>query len=171
MWYPCFLTPLGSMNFLQAVEFIFVAPYAGIAGALGMSAFMYAVSKKMLHTPINMVEAVGSLITGSMDQAKRVGLIVHLASGIYFSFVYTALFMGMHTNGFPVTFFAGLGLGFFHGLIVAYGLMFYTAERHPVAEFRHVTFQVGVLHLFGHVLYGGIVGFLVGLAPYLTSKA
>lgn len=159
------------MNFLQAIEFIFITPIAGIAGALSMSFFMYVVSVRLLHTPVNMIEAVGSLVTGSMDHAKRVGMIVHLASGIYFSFIYTALFMGMNTQGLPITFFAGLGLGFFHGLIVAYGLMFYTAERHPIARFRHVTFHVGILHLVGHVLYGGIIGFLVGLAPHLTYRA
>lgn len=157
------------MTFEQAIEFIIFCPIAGILGALSMSFFMQLVSHKILHTPVNMIEALGSMVTRSLDKAMLVGIAIHLNSGVFFSFLYTALFMAMHCNGLPNTLFAGVGFGFFHGLLVSYVLMFYVAERHPIARYRHTTFQIGILHLFAHMIYGGVVGLVVGIPSQLTA--
>ncbi|MDP4878662.1 MAG: hypothetical protein NWR36_02155 [Opitutales bacterium] len=58
---------------------------------------------------------------------------------------------------------ASLGFGFFHGLITSYGLMFYACERHPIEEYRKATLEEGLLHLVGHVIFGGVAGLLGGL--------
>ncbi len=157
------------MTILHAVEFMVFTPLGGILGALAMSAFIVIMSRRVLHEPINMIEAIGSLVTGSLENSMRVGMALHLASGIFFSFNYTILFMAMHTGGLPETMFAGIGFGFFHGLIVSYALMFYVSDKHPIERYRRMSFQVGGLHLLGHMIYGGIVGLIVGIPPHLTS--
>jgi hypothetical protein len=50
-------------------------------------------------------------------------------------------------------------------MIVAFGLMFLIAERHPLKEFQEVDLDVAASHLLAHVAFGGIVGLVVGLSP------
>jgi hypothetical protein len=32
------------------------------------------------------------------------------------------------------------------------------SEHHPVEKFRQTDFQVALAHIFGHVIYGGLIG-------------
>ncbi len=69
----------------------------------------------------------------------------------------------MNATVLPFSLFLGLGFGFFHGLIASYVLMFYARERHPVGKYRRATFEIGLLHLLGHLIFGASVGLLGGL--------
>lgn len=149
------------------ILFLVIAGVAGALGATAMNALMRTIGSRG-DTSINMVEALASYFTGSLDNAMRVGTIIHLSAGVFFGYVYTVIIMMTGVAGFvPVLFFA-LGIGFLHGLVVSYGLMFYVAERHPIERYRRATFEVGALHLVGHVVYGLVVGLIVALSP-LTS--
>ena len=59
----------------------------------------------------------------------------------------------------------GIGVGFIHGLIVSLGLVWVVAEQHPLEEFNEAGMAIGLSHVLGHVVYGGIVGFVVGVSP------
>jgi hypothetical protein len=59
----------------------------------------------------------------------------------------------------------GLGLGVVHGMLVSLMLVWVVAEQHPLEEFNEATFAIGLSHLVGHVVFGGVVGLVVGLAP------
>ena len=50
----------------------------------------------------------------------------------------------------------GIGFGFFHGLIVSYGLMFYASERHPIETYKKATLEEGLLHFVGRDLRRGL---------------
>jgi len=139
---------------------VILGSVGGLAGAFAMNGFMRAVSAKF-GKKVDMTEALGSFITGRLDNAKPVGSCVHGASGIVFGIVYCLLFAAMGAAHFPYSFFVGIAFGFFHGLLVSYGLMFLVSEQHPIQRFRRVTLETGLLHLVGHIIFGGVVG-LVG---------
>jgi hypothetical protein len=72
----------------------------------------------------------------------------------------------MHAMGalvFPYAIFLGIGYGFFHGLIMSYILMFFASARHPVEAYRKATLEEGLLHLVGHIIFGGVAGALGSL--------
>jgi len=92
-----------------------------------------------------------------------------LASGVVFGMVYTLLLMAIAPGSVAGSLFICVGFGFFHGLIVSYMLMYYVAERHPVAKYRNAGMSVGIIHLIGHVLYGALVGFIVGFSDNLVG--
>ncbi len=158
------------MNSLHIIVlFLFVAGIAGALGAVAMNGFMRAVSSGRGRS-INMVEALASYFTGSLDNALKVGTIIHLSAGVLFGYIYTVIIMAVGIGGFVPVLFMAAGLGLVHGLLVSYGLMFYVAERHPIEKYRQATFEVGALHLVGHVIYGVVVGIVIGLFPQLISS-
>jgi len=118
---------------------------------------------------INMIEALGSLLIGRIDGALRLGTAAHLVSGVFFGIIYALLLMAIRPGGPVSSLFICLGIGFFHGLIFTYMMMYYAAERHPVPKYRNATMSVGIVHLLGHMVYGAVVGFIVGLSPNLVT--
>lgn len=154
--------------FTFALQYLMVSAVAGVAGAFAMNGFMRLVTRSG-EVEVNMIEALASLFTGRLDNALRVGTAIHLGSGVFFGLVYALLMIWIQPGGLPRTLFLGLGFGFFHGLLVAYFLMFMVAERHPIEKYRKATFSVGLVHLIGHVVYGAVVGLIIGLVPALTT--
>ena len=156
---------------MHSVTFIFYflifSIIAGILGALAMNFFMRWMSS-ITDQKFDMIEALGTLITGSEEGASRVGNWAHLISGIFFGMIYTLLMVAIKPHGLPLSLFLGLGFGFIHGLIVSYLLMFYIAEKHPSEKYREATLPIGFIHMLGHVIYGLVVGLVVGLAPGIT---
>lgn len=135
---------------------------AGLAGAAMMNGFMRTISAKFSDR-VDMIAALGSLMTGKTDNARLVGTLMHAASGFLFGILYFVLLNLTSITYVPALAAMGMGLGFIHGLVVSYGLMVMVSERHPVPRFRNVTLETGLLHLVGHVLYGLTVGLLAGL--------
>jgi hypothetical protein len=41
--------------------------------------------------------------------------------------------------------------------------MFIASERHPIETYRKATLEEGLLHLVGHIIFGGVAGLLAGL--------
>lgn len=41
--------------------------------------------------------------------------------------------------------------------------MFIVAEKHPLEKFRNATLETGALHLIGRIIYGAVVGIVVGM--------
>jgi hypothetical protein len=54
-------------------------------------------------------------------------------------------------------------IGLFHGVAFAFVLVISVAEHHPLEQFRDAGFEVAIAHLAGHIIYGLIVGTMVGI--------
>jgi hypothetical protein len=138
-----------------------------VAGVLGGSAMLFAMwlmTRGGLARG-NMVVALGGMVTRSRDSALRVGLILHTLSAIGFAMVYAMAMLWLGVTGMPLALVIGVGAGFFHGLIVSLMLVWVVAEGHPFEEYNEAGLAVGVSHLFGHVVYGAVVGLVIGISP------
>lgn len=135
---------------------------SGLVGAFAMNFFMRSVSAAFSQR-VDMLLALGSYFTGKKENAAFIGTCLHAASGIIFGAIYFGIIFAMQALEFPYTVFLGLGFGFFHGLLMSYMLMFYASERHPIEEYRKATLEQGLLHLVGHVIFGGVTGLIGGL--------
>lgn len=145
------------------IGFLLTSIVAGIVGAIFMEIVMWLIGRARWAQG-NMITAVGSLFTHTREHAHRVGVILHGVSAIGFAAVYTLAMMNLHLAFFPRAFFAGIGFGVLHGIIVALMLVWVVSERHPLEEFQEAGFAIGFTHLIGHVGYGAGVGLIIGLA-------
>lgn len=147
---------------MDMLSVIILGAICGLVGAFAMNLFMRSVSRAF-DRRADMVRALGSFFTGKLENAAMVGTLIHSIAGVVFGMIYFAIMNVMGALTFPYALFLGLGFGFFHGLVTSYVLMFYASERHPVEDYRKATMQEGVLHLLGHIIFGGVAGLLGGL--------
>ena len=141
---------------------------AGATGALLMNLLLRWISASFAE-PVNMIEVLGSFFTGSRENAIRLGTGIHLIAGAAFGTLYAWILTRIGATTVPTALFAGAGLGFFHGLLAAYGLMVFVGERHPVPAFRKATLSVGILYLIAHTVYGAFVGTGAGILAVVIS--
>ena len=127
-----------------------------------MTAFMTAVSSAFSKR-VDMVRALGSYFTGRVEGSLWLGRAIHAGSGLIFGAVYLSIMHWMDALTFPYPIFLGIAFGFFHGLMMAYCLMIFASERHPVEDYRKATLEEGLLHLVGHIIFGAVVGILASL--------
>jgi hypothetical protein len=153
---------------LSILSVCLIGAVAGLIGAMAMNAFMRLVSFRFSQR-VDMTIAVGSLLTGRVDNARMIGTLIHAGSGVIFGAVYLLLFSLTGLVRLPEILMLGLGIGFVHGLVVSYGLMFVVSERHPVEQFRTATIEIGLIHLVGHVLFGLTVGLAGWLGAVLVN--
>jgi len=149
------------------MEFLLFTIVAGVIGTSGMTSVMYLINK-MGITNAKMVIAVGSIITKTRENAIRVGLIVHYTAGIFFAILYTIFFTVYGISGLLQVVGVGFGFGFIHGFVMSFILVIAVAEHHPLEEFRKVGFDVALAHVFGHMVYGTLVGLVIGLSGILS---
>lgn len=147
---------------MNMLPLIISGAISGLIGAFAMYAFMRAVSATFGRR-VDMIRALGSYFTGKTEGAVALGASIHAVSGTVFGIFYILIFYAMKTLDFPQVLFFGIGFGFFHGLIMSYILMFYASERHPIKEYRKATMEEGLLHLVGHLIFGGVTGLVSGL--------
>lgn len=146
-------------------ELIWVSVLAGIVGTGGMTLFLMIVTKSgIAHA--DMVRAVGSFVTKSMHSAFRVGILIHIGWGIFFAFLYTLVIALYEIHNPLSTIGMGMLLGFIHGFSVGMMLVVAVGEHHPVKEFHNPSFAVAVAHMAAHIVYGFLVGMVVGLMGY-----
>jgi len=149
-------------NPLATFEIVVSAVPIGLLAAVLMDRLMKWVSEQR-EVPVHMTRALGSLVTGREANAERVGLLIHLLSGSIFAILYLSLWQSFGLTEFKHTVFLGLGFGFAHGLLTAYALLTFVAERHPIPDYQNASLPVGLVHLLGHLVYGLSVGFLGGI--------
>lgn len=147
---------------MDIISALLLGALSGLIGAFAMNFFMRSVSAAFSQR-VDMLLALGSYFTGKKDNAAFIGTCLHAVSGIIFGAIYFGIMYAMHALVFPYALFLGLGFGFFHGLIMSYLLMFYASERHPIEEYRKATLEEGLLHLVGHIIFGGVAGLIGGL--------
>jgi hypothetical protein len=157
--------------FLLIVNFVLTSVIAGLLGGATMVFVMWLMTRAGLFAGEweppprrNMIVALGGLLTKSRESATRVGLMAHAISAIGFALLYTLAMLWLHQTRLPAALVLGLGIGFFHGLIVSLMLVWVIAEGHPFEEYGEAGLAVGLSHLIGHVAYGAMVGLVVGIS-------
>ena len=142
---------------------ILVIILSGILGTCGMSFVMWLINRSGLANA-DMIRAVGSIYTRSYENALLPGIIMHFTAGIIFAFLYV-IFLSIFSLG-SVGAYIGMGAmtGVFHGLVVSFLLVVSVAEHHPLEQFQKAGSEVAVAHLAGHIIYGLIVGAVIGIA-------
>lgn len=146
------------------MQFLLTALLAGILAGAAMEAALWVIGAAG-WAKADMIVALGGLLTKRRDNAWRVGAFVHVVAAIVFAVLYTLLMLKLEMTAMPQSMLLGGAVGFGHGLIVSLGLVWVVAERHPLEEFNEAGLAIGLSHLVGHVVYGAVVGFVVGIAP------
>jgi hypothetical protein len=155
------------MNVSHVIEFLLFSIVAGVVGTGGMTFVMYLINK-MGVTNARMVIAIGSILTKTRENAIRVGLIMHFTAGVIFAILYTIFFSVYGISGIWQFLGVGFGFGFIHGFVMSFILVIAVAEHHPLEEFRQAGFAVAVAHVVGHLVYGTLVGLVIGLSGILN---
>ena len=141
---------------------ILVIILSGILGTSGMSLVMWLITRSGLANA-DMIRAVGSIYSRSCENALLPGIIMHFTAGIIFAFLYV-IFLSIFSLG-SVGAYIGMGAmtGVFHGLVVSFLIVVLVAEHHPIEQFQKAGSEVAVAHLVGHIIYGLIVGAVIGI--------
>jgi len=147
---------------MSYLTLVILGAICGLIGSFAMNLFMRTVSHAYSKR-VDMVIALDSFFTGTVERAAILGTLIHSIAGIVFGVLYFLLMNAMNSLSFPSAIFLGLGFGFFHGLVMSYCLMFIASERHPIEAYRKATLEQGLLHLVGHVIFGAVAGFIGGL--------
>lgn len=142
-------------------QYIQTAILGGILGTGGMTLVLYAFHKAGLANG-DMVRAVGSFVTKKYENSIQPGLIIHFSSGVFFSILYTIIIDLFDSASIETAIAYGIAIGLFHGAVVAL-LLVVAAEHHPLEKFQNATFTVASLHWGAHVVFGFIVGLIVGV--------
>ena len=113
----------------------------------------------------DMVRALGSILTRHYENALGPGLALHYTFGVLFTFLYVyvwGLFPEIAADG--IWRYVGLGIfcGAAQGLVVSMLLVIFVAEHHPLLQFRVAGMRVALAHVLAHVVFGGVVGLMVG---------
>lgn len=143
-------------------ELLWIAAVSGFIGTSGMTALLWIITKlDIVH--VDMVRAVGSLFTKSMDSAIGVGLVAHYATGIILAFFYVLIISIIDINDVFQATVIGSTIGFIHGFVVSFLLVVAVGEHHPLEQFRQPGLTVAIGHYAGHLVYGFLVGLVAGI--------
>lgn len=135
---------------------------AGIVGTAGMSLVLWGISQTGLANAA-MIRAIGSMFTRSYEDSLGPGFVVHFIAGIIIAFIYVALISLLAPESLAGTIAYGGMIGLAHGVAFGFLLVVAVAEHHPLEQFRRAGLEVAIAHLIGHVIYGVLVGAIVGL--------
>jgi hypothetical protein len=135
-----------------------IAPLiGGIVGTAAMSVLLLF-PRWLGVGKIDVIPAVGALITGKAENALPIGYIVHFASGIIFAYIYWGLLVLMKM---PIVWWAFAMAGFIHGIVVMLLVCITVMEHHPIARYHERGPMTGLAQLFAHIVYGVVVGLIV----------
>ena len=143
------------------MKYIIITLVAGIAATTVRVVFLEILGKiRQVH--VDMIKAIGTLYHGSYYHALLRGFTAHYVFGIVSAFIYLLL-LGVFQ---PLTIYTsamyGGLIGFFHGCVVSFALTVIVDEDHPLPEFRKFGFEVVVYYWVAQILYGLVLGAIVG---------
>lgn len=145
-------------------SFLLTTLLAGVLAGVAMEGVLWVVGTAG-WAKADMIVALGSLFTKSRETAWRVGATLHVVAAIGFAMLYALAMLALGYTHLPAAMLVGAGIGFAHGLVVSLGLVWIVAEQHPLEEFNDAGLAIGLSHLLGHVVYGAVVGLVIGVAP------
>ena len=142
---------------------ILVTILAGLAASTVRAALLELISKLRV-THVDMIKAIGTLYHGAYYHSMMRGYITHYAFGMVSAFIY--LFLLSVFQPATIAGYAAFGalIGFFHGCVVSYTLTVIVDEDHPLKEFRTYGYEVAVYYWAAQVVFGLVVGAIVGTA-------
>ena len=146
-------------------KFIWVALIAGLIGTLGMTGLLTAITKSGIANA-DMVRAIGSLFTKSLESSFKVGILVDILAGIIFAAFYIFAAVSFDVHGLLSSIGVCMLIGFIHGAVVSFLLAASVAKHHPLKQFQQAGFSIAVAHWAGHLFYGFLVGLVIGLMGY-----
>ncbi|MBI2601468.1 MAG: hypothetical protein HYW48_00280 [Deltaproteobacteria bacterium] len=148
------------------MELLISLTVIGLVATSAMNTFMWILSG-LTHARVDMVNAVGSLYTHSIENSFWPGLIMQFSAGVIMTYVY-GIFLGLGNFDATYTYaFLGLFMGLIHGTAVAVIMAKLLGEHHPVASFQKVTGKIALAHVVGHLIFGLVIGTMYGM--YLVS--
>ena len=135
---------------------------AGLMGTGGMTLAMWLIKRSGIANA-DMVRAIGSIFTNSIEEARTPGVIIHFIVGSLIAFIYVLLISLLGPSSVAATIGTGTMIGVFHGVAFSFLLVIAVAEHHPLEQFRNAGVEVAIAHFIGHVIYGLIVGTIIGI--------
>lgn len=135
---------------------------AGLVGTAGMTLVMSVISR-LGFANADMIRAIGSIFTRKYEDSVTPGFITHFGAGVIIAFFYVLILSFLAPHTVISASFSGLMLGLFHGIVFSFLLVVTVAEHHPLEQFRKAGSEVAIAHLVGHLVYGFLVGTVIGL--------
>ena len=130
---------------------------SGVLATLSMMFVMELITRSQLANA-DMVRAIGSIFTGRYENSLKLGLVLHIISGIIFAVIYYSIFDYFLINYEILAPVLGLLVGFFHGMVVSLSLVNVIAKYHPLKQFQETGLYMAIAHIIGHMVYGLSVG-------------
>ncbi len=143
------------------MPFIFTALIAGLVATAGMTTLLWMIDR-FKWANANMVRALGSALTRSVEASLFPGLIIQFTSGIIFALIYLYALQVLQLSTVLSLVIGGGIIGFAHGFAFSF-IMLILSEHHPVEQFQKAGFQVAISHFLAHVVYGMLIGLVAGL--------
>ena len=140
---------------------ILVTILAGLAASTVRAAFLELISKLRV-THVDMIKAIGTLYHGEYYHSLLRGYVTHYVFGMVSAFTYLLLLSVFQPATIVGSAAYGALIGFFHGCVVSYTLTVIVDEDHPLKEFRTYGYEVVMYYLAAQVLFGLVVGAIVG---------
>ncbi len=135
-----------------------IAPLlGGLVGTAVMTVFLFF-PRWLNFGNVDVVRAVGVLMTGKEERAWVPGFAIHFASGIVFAYVYFGL---LSLARLPVNLLTCSMAGAIHGVIVMLLVCIVVMEHHPMQKYHERGPMTGFMQLVAHVLYGATVGWVI----------
>lgn len=150
---------------LVIIEFLLTSAIAGMVATAGATACVSMFTGFQLSAS-EMMQAIGSVFTRSLESSLLVGRILHFIAGIGFAMIYIIV-MSMFPMGGPL-WPIGMGalIGLAHGFALSFVLVVTIAEHHPIPRYRSLGIGMAVAYIMAHVVYGMLVATTVVLLGF-----
>lgn len=140
------------------MQYFIIPIIAGVIGSFAMASLMLVPAKLGMFR-IDVVRAVGALITRERHNAHLPGMVIHMVIGALSAVFYKWIFDYM---GIPLFWATGIFAGLVHGVLVMLIVAIFVLEHHPMKRYQRRGFGTGFAQIFGHAVFGLIVGLLIG---------
>ena len=150
-------------------DFILGSMGDGLIASAVMFTFMWLITNSKLAN-CNMVVALGSLLTRDKKSEFFVGLGVYTLGGVMFGLLYNLLLSEIYIDNPYFMIGASTFIGFVHGIVVSYAIIAIFSEKHHDPRFQNASLEIGVAHLFSHVVFGLVVGMMFAYRGMLWNS-
>lgn len=134
---------------------------AGLVAALIMHGLL-RFSRLLPGVQMDMLRVVAAIL-GRRELGRGLALALHLGLGAIFGLLYAWAFAWFGQISPLAGVLMGSVLGFYHGLAVAFALMYGATEGRRQADphLYRASWSVGLVHTGAHVVFGAALGFFL----------
>lgn len=143
------------------MEQIGVGVLVSLAAVVAMTSVLEAIRLSGI-VPVHMVRTVGRVLTRNHADALGVGWMVHIIAGVLFGLFYIAVWSGFQFESTAVLTVVGALVGLGHGLVASFLLVAVLLDSRQAPAPEGSAFGTVVSHLLAHVVFGAVMGVLVG---------